>query len=92
MKSKWARFPGAAALYQIHQIQRQVTGRALSLNTSCSTCILRLLTEMGNIYFADKAERESQRKVEVIPDEVTTQEKVEVKTQTKKGRKPKAQK
>ena len=92
VKAKWARFPGSAALHQIHKIQREVTGRATSLNTSCSTCVLRLLTEMGNIYFAEKAERESQRKVDVISDEVTTQEKVEVKTQTKRGRKPKEQK
>ena len=92
VKARWARFPGGAALHQIHKIQREVTGRATSLNTSCSTCVLRLLTEMGNIYFAGKAERESQRKVDVIPDEVTTQEKVEVKTQTKRGRKPKEQK
>ena len=92
VKARWARFPGSAALHQIHKIQREVTGRATSLNTSCSTCVLRLLTEMGNIYFAAKAERESQRKVDVIPDEVTTQEKVEVKTQTKRGRKPKEQK
>ena len=92
VKARWARFPGSAALHQIHKIEREVTGRATSLNTSCSTCVLRLLTEMGNIYFAGKAERESQRKVDVIPDEVTTQEKVEVKTQTKRGRKPKEQK
>lgn len=92
VKSRWARFPGTAALHEIHGIQRHVTGRATSLNTTCSTCVLRLLTEMGNIYFAEKAERDAQRKVDVVSDEVTTQEKVEVKTQARRGRKPKVQK
>lgn len=92
VKARWARFPGTAALHEIHRIQFEVTKKKTALNTSCSTCVLRLLTDMGHIYFADKAERESQRKVDVIPDEVTTQEKVEVKTQNRRGRKPKEQK
>ena len=87
VKSKWARFPGTAALHQIHSVYVQVTKRSMRLNTSCSTCSLRLLTEMGNIYFADKAERESKSRVQVSKVQVATEEKVEVKT--RRGRKPK---
>lgn len=86
VKARWARFPGTAALHQIHKIQREVTGRATSLNTSCSTCVLRLLTEMGNIYFKDKEEREAPRKVELQEKEIPTEAKVEVKTENKKRR------
>lgn len=90
VKAKWARFPGTAALHEIHRIQFEVTKRKSVLNTSCSTCALRLLTEMGHIYFADKAERDEKSRVNVIPDEVITQEKVEVKTETpKRGRRSK---
>ena len=90
VKSRWARFPGTAALVEIHRIQEEVYGRKTALNTSCSSCVLRLLTEVGHIYFADKEEREK-RRVEISDQEVTTQEKVEVKTEKpKRGRKPKA--
>lgn len=88
VKARWARFPGTAALHVIHGIQYEVTKRKTALNTSCSTCILRLLTEMGHIYFADKAERE-QNRVQVSDEQIPVQEKVEVKTEIKRGRKPK---
>ena len=89
VKARWARFPGTAALHEIHRIQFEVTKRKTALNTSCSTCALRLLTEMGHIYFADKAEREETNRVQVSDEQIPVQEKVEVKTETKRGRKPK---
>ena len=92
VKSRWARFPGTAAMHVIHNIKTQVTGHASRLNTSCSTCVLRLLTEMGNIYFADKAEREEQRRVQVLDKQIPVLEKIEVKTdKPKRGRKPKTE-
>ena len=92
VKSRWARFPGTSAIHVIHNIKNQVTGHASALNTSCSTCVLRLLTEMGNIYFADKAEREEQKRVQVSDEQIPVQEKVEVKTdKPKRGRKPKTE-
>ena len=91
VRSRWARFPGTSAMHVIHNIKTQVTGHASRLNTSCSTCVLRLLTEMGNIYFADKAERE-QKRVQVSDEQIPVQEKVEVKTdKPKRGRKPKTE-
>ena len=89
VKARWARFPGTAALHEIHGIQFEVTKKKTALNTSCSTCVLRLLTEMGHIYFADKAEREETNRVQVSDEQIPVQEKVEVKTETKRGRKPK---
>lgn len=91
VKSRWARFPGSSAMHVIHNIKTQVTGHASMLNTSCSSCVLRLLTEMGNIYFADKAERE-QKRVQVSKEQMPVLEKVEVKTdKPKRGRKPKTE-
>lgn len=90
VNSRWARFPGTSAMHVIHKIKTQVTGHASRLNTSCSSCVLRLLTEMGNIYFADKAER--QRQVSVSEKQMPVIEKVEVKTdKPKRGRKPKSE-
>lgn len=89
VKARWARFPGTAALHEIHKIQFEVTKKKTALNTSCSTCVLRLLTDMGHIYFADKAEREEKNRVQVSDEQIPVQEKVEVKTETKRGRKPK---
>ena len=89
VKARWARFPGTAALHEIHRIQFEVTKKKTALNTSCSTCVLRLLKDMGHIYFADKAEREETNRVHVSDEQIPVQEKVEVKTETKRGRKPK---
>ena len=89
IKARWARNPGTAALYAIHVIQSEVTKKKNPLNTSCSTCVLRLLTDMGHIYFADKAEREEQNRVQVSDEQIPVQEKVEVKTETERGRTPK---
>ena len=89
VKARWARIPGTAALHEIHRIQFEVTKKKTALNTSCSTCVLRLLTEMGHIYFADKAEREETNRVQVSDEQIPVQEKVEVKSETKRGRKPK---
>lgn len=89
VKAKWARFPGTAAMQEIHRIQMEVTKRKIALNTSCATCVLRMLTEMGHIFFADKAERERVRPVTVEDIQIPVQEKVEVKT---RGRKPKVKK
>lgn len=91
VKSRWARFPGSSVMHVIHNIKTQVTGHASRLNTSCSSCVLRLLTEMGNIYFADKAERE-QKRVQVSEEQMSVLEKVEVKTdKPKRGRKSKTE-
>lgn len=89
IKSKYSRFPGSSALHLIHEIYVNVTGIKQRLNASCSTCILRLLTDMGNIYFKEKEERES--RVNVIQNEFPVEEKVEVKTEKRKyrQRKPK---
>ena len=49
-----------------------------------------MLTEVGTVYFADKAEREQVNRVQVEDKEFPVQEKVEVKTdKPKRGRKPK---
>ena len=89
VRSRWARFPGTSAMVKIHKIHNEVFKRKTVLNSSCSSCVLRLLTEMGNIYFADKAERE-QKRVQVSDEQIPVQEKVEVKTdKPKRGRKPK---
>lgn len=89
VRSRWARFPGASAMVKIHKVHNEVFKRKTVLNSSCSSCVLRLLTEIGTVYFADKAERE-QKRVQVSDEQIPVQEKVEVKTdKPKRGRKPK---
>lgn len=90
VRSRWARFPGTSAMAKIHKIHNEVFKRKTVLNSSCSSCVLRLLTEIGTVYFADKTEREKVISVQVEDVELPVQEKVEVKTdKPKRGRKPK---
>lgn len=86
VRSKWSRYPGSSALHLMHRIYCRITGSNQRLNASCSSCILRLLTDLGNIYFKEKEEREALRKVEVQEKEMPTEAKVEVKTEKKKKR------
>lgn len=94
VQAQWARFPGVAALDLINETYQKITGTHMRLNKGCSYCILRLLTDMGTIYFADKAEMESVKKdltqkvVDVKED--LTQEPVKVEVKTRKPRRKKA--
>lgn len=54
--SRYARYPGANGITIIHSVYSQVAKSVPPLNTSCSSCIFRLLTEVGAIYFKDKEE------------------------------------
>ena len=58
--SKYASYPGASAVHTIHKIYCEATNTRRQLNASCSSCIFRLLVDMGNIYFKDKQEFEQQ--------------------------------
>lgn len=91
VKARWARFPSTFGLHTINNIRTEVMGKASRLNSSCSSCVLRLLTEMGNIYFADKAERLDNKRVQMEEKEMPVLEKVEVKTEKKRVRKTKTE-
>ena len=57
VKAKWARHPGLSALDLIQDIYTKVTGDKTKLNKGCNRCVLNLLTDMGNIFLADREER-----------------------------------
>lgn len=52
LRASWASYPGSAALDTMHAIHARVTGSRLPMNKGCSACIMRLLKELGAIYFA----------------------------------------
>jgi hypothetical protein len=56
IESRYAKYPGANGVKVIHSIYTQVAKNVPPLNASCSSCIFRLLTEVGAIYFKDKEE------------------------------------
>lgn len=74
-RAKWARNPGSAALDIMHGIYVQVTGDRQRFNKGCSHCIMRLLTDLGRIYLADREERQ---KV-AVKESLTTERRVIIK-------------
>ena len=54
----WARKPSPVVMQSIHRIWCEVTGRKEILRDSCAHCILRLMKDIGNLYYQEKAERE----------------------------------
>lgn len=82
--SNWARNPGSSGLDLIHRIHMEVIGREYKLNKGCTHCIMRLLTEMGEVFLVNYEEREA------IKESLTTEPvKVEDKPKRKYTRKPK---
>ena len=88
-KANYTRNPGRVALQEMHGIFKSATNSAIRLNTGCGHCIYNLVKAVGVAYYKDKEELEalSKRKVkkEDIPAE--TEEKVPVKTKTRKSKK-----
>lgn len=70
IRSQWSRSIGRTAALTIHGIYSSVVKGAPHLNHSCGSCVLRLLRNVGNLYFADKAEREEERKRKVAMADV----------------------
>lgn len=60
IRSRYARYPGVNGVRIIHGIYSQAVKGVPSINASCSSCIFRLLTEVGTLYFKDKEELEKQ--------------------------------
>lgn len=56
IRSKYARYPGVNGVRIIHGIYATAVKTAPALHASCSSCIFRLLTDVGALYFKDKEE------------------------------------
>ncbi len=60
LRSSYPRSPGRLALKTIHAVLRELEPTTPALNTTCGTCILRVLKKAGRLYFdrkeADAAE------------------------------------
>lgn len=59
LNARWARNPGRAGLTEIYDALTAATGDNRHRNYNCQACILRLLRDVGKLYFADKAEAEA---------------------------------
>lgn len=77
IESSYPRSPGPRGLREIHAVLREVNPQTPTLNTTCGTCILRLLKKAGRLYFDRKAADEKERAEAVaktiedsIPDKV----------------------
>ena len=58
LRSSYPRSPGRLALKTIHAVLREVEPTTPALNTTCGTCILRVLKKAGTLYF-EKKERDA---------------------------------
>ena len=63
IRSKYARYPGVNGIRIIHGIYATAVKTAPALHASCSSCIFRLLTDVGTLYFKDKEELEKSQEV-----------------------------
>lgn len=63
IRSKYARYPGVNGVRIIHGIYATAVKTAPALHASCSSCIFRLLTDVGTLYFKDKEELEKSQEV-----------------------------
>ena len=88
VKAKWARNPGRSGLRVIYDIYTAATGDRRRFSDNCSTCILSLLQDCGNLYFQDlteKAVTNTKMEVKVSQEAKQVVRKARVKT-TKKSK------
>lgn len=58
----YSRNPGGEAIKRMDMVYQEVSGVNLRTNQGCNTCIMRLLRDLGRLYFDYKAEKEARRK------------------------------
>lgn len=61
IESSYPRSPGPRGLREIHAVLREEDPLTPVLNTTCGTCILRVLKKAGRLYFDRKAADEKDR-------------------------------
>jgi len=54
IRSGYASYPGEPAIKKMQAIWQELTGQTYPMSPSCSFCIMNLLTDMGNMYFAQR--------------------------------------
>ena len=88
-KANYTRNPGRVALQEMHGIFKSATGSAIRLNTGCGHCIYSLVKAVAVAYYKDKEELEALASKEVKAEDIPaeTEEKVQVKTKTRKSKK-----
>lgn len=65
----YSRYPGQAAIDTMFNIYRALTNTRMSLNRTCSTCILHLVQNVGRLYFKEKENRAAQELQKEEPKE-----------------------
>lgn len=65
LRSNYPRSPGPRALREIHAVLCEVDPTTPVLNTTCGTCILRVLKKAGRLYF-DRKEADAKNDAEAV--------------------------
>lgn len=62
VKSSYSRNLSRTVYEEMNEIYQRETKKSNSVNYSCSVCCLRLLKDIGKIYFMEKEQRELKKK------------------------------
>lgn len=90
LNSSYPRSPGRRALTEIHAVLRELDPLQPALNSTCGTCILRILKKAGRLYF-DRKELDAKNDAEAVaatkeaaqaPEQVGTKSEAQVGTKT----------
>lgn len=65
LNSSYPRSPGRRALTEIHAVLRELDPLQPALNSTCGTCILRILKKAGRLYF-DRKELDAKNDAEAV--------------------------
>ena len=57
INSRWSRHPGHQNLLRMGEIYNAATRQHRIIYTSCQSCVLDFLRDLGRLYFADKEAR-----------------------------------
>ena len=83
-EADWCPNPGRAALEIMADALSEKDGRRTFINDACGSCILNVVKRTGNLYFEDKAQRETAAAPETPKPTKTPAKKTTAKKTTKK--------
>lgn len=89
LRSSYPRSPGRLALKTIHAVLRELEPTTPALNTTCGTCILRVLKKAGTLYFEKKERDAAQDALAVLATKEAAAEKPKPAPKPKPANKPK---
>lgn len=67
--ARYCSYPGLAAIDHMLRVWNDLTGQSRKVSGGCPDCIFHLVSDLGTVYFAQKAAQEAAKAAEGVTDQ-----------------------